>query len=45
MANDRNAGRKPNTWESRRLYVPEPMVSEIVELIAEWKKKQRKLNK
>lgn len=40
--NERNAGRKANTWESRRLYVPEPMVNEILDMIAKWKKEQKK---
>lgn len=40
MANDRNAGRKPNNFKSRKVSVPDPIREEVVLLINNWKLKQ-----
>lgn len=43
--NPRNAGRKPNLWESRQMMIPDPIRDEVTELIAKFKKSQKEESK
>lgn len=43
--NSRNAGRKPNLWESRQMMIPDPIRDEVTELIAKFKKSQKEESK
>lgn len=39
--NERNAGRKKNTWTSSMRSIPDPIWDEISVKIQEWKKQQK----
>ncbi len=40
--NPRGAGRKPNTWESSRMVIPDPLKDQVSDLVNKWIKEQKK---